>query len=229
MIFPYQLIDLTHTLQADIPTWEGGCGFHHELQSDYSDCDKADSFRVMKIKLEAGIGTHMDAPSHCIPGGLSIHHFDVSELCMPCAVIDITAHCFPSYSLTLQDVVSFENRYGPLIEGSCVMIKTGWSQFWGNREQYHHQHVFPSVSIEAADFLLERGVKALGIDTLSPDRPQEGFKVHRAFLGRGRILIENVAYLERMPPVGAFVMVMPMKIRDGTEAPIRLIGLIKKG
>ncbi len=74
--------------------------------------------------------------------------------------------------------------------------------------------------------LWERGVSALGIDTLSPDRPEDGFPVHRLFLGADKIIIENVAHLDSMPPAGSFVMVLPMKIKDGTEAPVRLVGLL---
>jgi hypothetical protein len=43
MAFPYELIDLTHTLHEGIPTWPGHCGFNHNLHIDYSDCDGARS------------------------------------------------------------------------------------------------------------------------------------------------------------------------------------------
>jgi kynurenine formamidase len=49
--------------------------------------------------------------------------------------------------------------------------------------------------------------------------------VHQAFLGSGKILIENVANLDKIPAIGAFIMALPIKIKDATEAPIRLIGL----
>lgn len=108
------------------------------------------------------------------------------------------------------------------------MIKTGWEKFWHEPQKYHNNHIFPSVSDEAAKLLIERGVHALGIDTLSSDRPEDGFKVHRLFLGAGKILLENVANLNSIPPLGSFVMALPIKIKDGTEAPIRLVSLIKK-
>ena len=228
MTFPYKFIDLTHTLDDSIPTWNGGCGFNHQLHIDYADCEGEDKFRVMKIKMHAGIGTHMDAPSHCIPGGQCIHDFDVNQLCMPCVVIEIEDKCHERYSLNPEDISDFESKCGPISKGSCVMIKTGWEKFWDRPAKYHNNHVFPSVSPKAAEFLLERGVNALGIDTLSPDRPEDGFKVHKIFLGAGKILIENVANLDNMPRVGAFVMALPIKVRDGTEAPIRLVGLIEK-
>ena len=225
--FPYTLIDLTHTLDSSIPTWNGLCGFQHDLSIDYPDCTGAVKFRVMKMKMQAGIGTHIDAPSHCIESGRCIHDFDVNELCMPCVVIDIADRCHERYSLTLEDVAEFESQFGPIVQGSCVMIKTGWSKFWEEPSKYHNNYVFPSVSFAAAEVLLECGAHALGIDTLSPDRPEDGFEVHQVFLRAGKILIENVTNLDLMPPVGAFVMVLPIKVKHGTEAPVRLVGLIR--
>lgn len=226
MPFQYKLIDLTHTLESTIPTWNGGCGFNHELHLDYADCPGEDKFRVMKISMHAGIGTHMDAPSHCIPGGKCITDFDLNEFCVPCIVIDVSDRAHEHYRVTTSDIAEFESTHGLISENSCVMIKTGWSKFWGEPHKYHNNHIFPSVSGEAANLLLQRGATALGIDTLSPDCPERGFKVHRAFLGAGKILIENVANLNNMPSIGAYVMVLPIKVKDGTEAPIRLVGLI---
>jgi kynurenine formamidase len=227
MTFPYKLIDLTHALDSNIPTWNGGCGFNHDAHIDYSDCEGQYKFRVMKVKMHAGIGTHMDAPSHCIPGGRFIHDFDVNELIMPCVVIDVSDKCYERYSLSAKDVADFESKYGKISGGSCVFVKTGWSKFWHTPSKYHNNHVFPSVSSEAASLLLERGVNALGIDTLSPDRPEDGFKVHKTFLGADKIILENVANLGSMPPTRGFVMVLPIKIKDGTEAPVRLVGLVE--
>lgn len=71
-------------------------------------------------------------------------------------------------------------------------------------------------------------MSAIGIDTLSPNRPEDSFKVHKTFLGAGKIIIENVANLDSMPPTGSFVMVLPIKIKDGTEAPVRIVGFIER-
>ena len=229
MVFPYRIIDLTHILNEQVPSWNGACGFHHDMHIDYSDCEDEDKFRVMKIKMHAGIGTHIDAPSHCILGGKCIDDFEVNDLIMPSVVIDVSAKCHERYSLSVQDVIDFENQFGSIKKNSCVMIKTGWSALWNQALKYHNKHVFPSVSAEAAELLIKKGVSALGIDTLSPDRPEDGFKVHQIFLGAGKILIENVANLNSMPALDGFVMILPLKIKDGTEAPVRLIGLIERG
>ena len=226
MKFPYKLVDLTHTLDSSIPTWDGGCGFNHDLHLDYTNCEGEDKFRVMKITMHAGIGTHMDAPSHCIIGGKCIQEFDVNDLCMPCVVINVSSKAHERYSISLEDIRDAESIHGQISKGSCVMIRTGWDGFWSDPKKYRNNHIFPSITAEAANLLLDRDVAALGIDTLSPDRPEDGFNVHQAFLSKNKILIENVTNLDKMPSVGSYVMALPIKVKDGTEAPIRLIGLI---
>lgn len=228
MNFPFNLIDLSHTLHDAIPTWNGGCGFNHDLHIDYSDCEGEDKFRVMKMSMHAGIGTHMDAPSHCFEGGRNIEEFKLNDLCMPCSVIDVSENAHELYSVTADDIEIFESKHGEIERGSCIMIKTGWEKYWTEPKKYHNNHAFPSVSEEASKLLLQREVEALGIDTLSPDRPSDGFNVHRTFLGSGKILVENVANLSQMPPTGSYVMLLPIKVKNGTEAPIRLVGLIDK-
>lgn len=238
MIFPYKAVDLTHTIHEFIPTWDNKCGFNHHIHIDYSDCEGEDKFRVMKAQMYDGIGTHMDAPQHSIPGGRAIHEFDPNDLIMPCVVIDVADKCHERYSLSIQDIAEFESRFGTIAEGSCVMVKTGWDKFWetpskyhreskANGSEYHNNFAFPSISSEAVALLLEIGVNAIGIDTLSPDRPEDGFKVHKLFLGAGKIILENVTNLQNMPATGAFIMALPIKIQDATQAAIRLIGLIR--
>jgi len=141
MTFPYKLIDLTHALDSTIPTWNGGCGFNHDVHIDYSDCTSEDKFRVMKVKMHAGIGTHMDAPSHCIADGRFIHDFDVNELIMPCVLIDVSDKCYERYSLSAQDVADFESKYGKIADGACVFVKTGWSKFWHEPLKYHPENI----------------------------------------------------------------------------------------
>lgn len=228
MSFFYRFVDLTHTLHAAIPTWPGSCGFNHDLHIDYQDCQGDVRFRVMKLGMHAGIGTHMDAPSHCKQGGKTIDQFEINELCMPCFVIDVSGHMHEHYRLSVADILKFESVHGLISKGSCVLVRTGWDQFWNNPEKYRNNHVFPSISSEAVTVLFDRGVMALGIDTLSADNPQDGFNAHKLFLGNERILLENVASLDLMVSAGGYVLIAPLKIKEGTEAPVRLIGLIEK-
>ncbi len=81
--FPYKLIDLTQTLSEETPSWDGGCGFNHNIKLDYDECDSATKFRVGQIKMHAGIGTHIDAPSHCIPGAATVEQVPLDTLIAP--------------------------------------------------------------------------------------------------------------------------------------------------
>jgi kynurenine formamidase len=226
--FPYTMVDLTHTIDEKIPTWDGVHGFKKELTIDYSQCKSEVKFRAQKFTTVAGIGTHMDSPAHTTPGGATIDEIPLEQLIAPCVVIDISASSNEHYSLTPQDIELFEKTHAPIQKGDFVMVRTGWEKFWDTPEKYRNGHKFPSVSKEAAELLLQRGVVGLGIDTLSSDRPEDGFPVHKLFLGNGKYFVENAANLEKLPPTGSFILCLPIKIKDGTEAPIRLIGLIGK-
>ncbi len=223
--FPYKLIDLTHALSPAIPTWDGSCGFDHRRHSDY-DPGVEYQFRIHRVVMNEGIGTHMDSPAHCIPGASTIDRLSLENLAVPCVVIDVSATADMRYKVSPEDIMNFEKTHGSIPAGSLVMVKTGWERFWQKPEQYRNDHLFPSVSPEAAQLLLARDIAGLGTDTLSSDRGDEGFPVHKLILGAGKYLVENAANLSSLPPTGSFVMTMPLKIKDGTEAPVRLIGLI---
>lgn len=226
MKFPYKLVDLTHALDENAPSWSGECGFKHEIKLDYDDCPTDVKFRVGQFAMHAGIGTHIDAPSHCISENRTIDQLLLSELVSLCVVIDVSAKAHERYSVNEQDIALFEGRYGVIPESAFVMIKTGWERFWNEPEKYRNDYIFPSVSKEAAIMLLNRGVSGIGIDTLSPDRPENGFVVHQLFLGADKYIIENAMNLAAMPQSGSFIMALPMKVKGATEAPVRLIGLI---
>jgi kynurenine formamidase len=225
---PYKIIDLTHKLSPDNPTWDGSCGFEHQTTLDYNDCKTEVKFHVQQIKMHAGIGTHIDAPSHCIPQGKSVADLDLNDLISPCVMIDVSKKAGEGYSVSANDLKEFEEKHGTISEGSFVIVYTGWDQFWDNPQKYRCNYRYPSLTEEFAKHLLERNVTGIGMDTLSPDRPEDDFPVHRIILGAGKYIVENIAHAKQLPPVSAFSLVMPIKIAGGTEAPIRLVALVKE-
>ena len=116
-----------------------------------------------------------------------------------------------------------------MLAHTFVIFYTGWEKFWDTPTQYINGHEFPSVHPDTAKLLLERDIAGIGIDTLSPDTGKDGFPVHRAVLGAGKYLVENIANAKELPESGAKSLVMPMKIKDGTEAPVRLVALVEYG
>lgn len=221
-----KLIDLTHTLKADVPTWEGGCGFSHHIESDYAPSTEEVSFRVHKLAMAAGIGTHLDAPAHGSPQGKDLSQLALQDLYAPCVVIDVSPKATVDYLLTVADIQEHEKTYGVIEKGAFVIVYTGWDRFWSNAKSYRNNHLFPSVSEQAAQALLDRDISGIGIDTLSPDRGDSLFPVHRLVLGQGKYIVENVAYAQTLPATGAYTLALPLKIEGGTESPIRLIAIV---
>ena len=183
-------------------------------------------------------GTHLDAPLHFAEGGRSAGDVPVSQLVGPAVVIDITRQTSadPVYRLTVEDVLAHEREHGRIPEGAIVLARTGWSRFWPDRKRYFGDDTpgdasklrFPGFSAEATRLLaVERKVGALGIDTASLDYgPSTDFMAHRVGAEAGVPNLENLTNLEQLPPRGAVVVALPVKIARGSGAPVRVIALV---
>lgn len=227
----YSLIDLTHPLNSQMPTWGGSCGFQHSIKCDHDECTTTPKFRTFTVEMKAGVGTHMDAPIHCFSDGISIAEIPLKELVAPLFVLDVSAKADFKYQISAQDILDFEEVHGIIPSHSLVVGYTGWSRYWNTPEKYRNadelgQLHFPSMSKDAAQLLLKRGIAGIGVDTLSPDIGMDGlYPVHEIFLGSGKYIIENIANAHLLPPKGALAIAAPLKIENGTEAPIRLIAI----
>ncbi|MEK9184744.1 MAG: cyclase family protein [Patescibacteria group bacterium] len=217
-----KVIDLTHTLSSEIPFWDGNCYFELSIDGNY----EKDMFRSQKIKCNAGIGTHMDAPAHAVPGGRTIDKLTLEELVTDCIVIDVSSEANEGYTIKPEIVEIFEKKNGEIKPKSFVIFYTGWDKRWDNKEKYNNNHKFPSVDKSTAELLLQRNISGMGIDTLSADTGLNGFPVHHTILGADKYLVENIANAKELPPTGSKVYILPIKIKGGTEAPIRLIALV---
>ena len=222
----FKIVDLTHTISSETPTFDGGCGFSMSPTLDYSECTEPNLFRVQKIESKAGIGTHMDAPAHCVPGGETIEKLVLENLVTDCVVIRTDTETAEDYVIMPSAVEQFEKEHGVIAPNSFVIFYTGWDRHWDTPEKYRNNHVAPCVHVSTAELLLTRGIAGIGIDTLSPDAGGEDFPVHRAVLSVGKYLVENIANAKNLPPTRAKILVLPMKIKDATEAPVRLIALV---
>lgn len=214
----FQIIDLSQSLTPEAPTWCGSCGFDLMTCKDYDQI-----FRVQKMTLQAGVGTHLDAPSHLVPGGLSVAELSLETLLVPLVIITVSAKA--DYEVSPSDIEAFEEIYGRIPEGSLVIVHTGWHRFWQDPIAYRNDHQFPALTASAAALLLERHVVGLGIDTLSPDCRDKSFPVHQLFLTAGKYIIENVGDCSRVPPIGSYALAFPLKIEAATEAPLRLVAI----
>lgn len=221
-----RLIDLTHTLTPAITGYDPGPCFALSTQCDYKDCTSPNVFRVQKIECMACAGTHMDAPSHAIEGGETIEMLDLKDLVTNFVVIFNNTEPTEDFVFMPESVLQFEKEHGTITPDTFVIFHSGWDKRWKTPEKYRNDLKFPSVHVETAKLLMERNISGIGIDTLSADSGGIDFPVHRVILGAGKYLVENIANAKELPPVGDKIMIMPMKIEGGTEAPIRLVAIV---
>lgn len=227
----FRVVDLTHPLHEKIPTWSGGCGFHMEIKLDYPQ-----GLRVQSLKSHAGVGTHIDAPSHFIKDSWNIGDIPLENLIVPVCVLDMRPKMDPDLFISVDDIKTFEKTEGPIPDRCLFLAHTGWDKNWNDPERYRNPDSngkmhFPGFSAEAATYLLKRNIVGLGIDTLSPDGSRNGpgirYPVHEIILGAKRYIMENVAHLDQMPALGAFAIAFPPPAREATESAARLAGLIE--
>src|SRR5262245_2358426 len=225
------VVDLTHTMSPDFPTFFGVPGIEMDKKFDI----KKDGFNLYWWRIIEHAGTHMDAPIHFSEAGSTVEKIEGENLVVPLAVVDVTAKAAenPDYLLSRDDLVAWEERNGRLPERCCVAMHSGWARYAGSATRFTGKDDagtfhFPGVAPEAAEWLMkERSVLGLAVDTLSLDHgPSKDFKVHYAWLPSGRWGLENVANLDRVPASGATLVVGIPKVKDATGGPARLLALV---
>jgi kynurenine formamidase len=135
-------------------------------------------------------------------------------------------------------VEAFERAHGRIAAGSIVLLRTGYGRRWPDRKAYFGDDTpndasklhFPSFGPEAARLLVEtRKVAVLGADVASIDPGQSrDFMVHRIAAAGNVPGLENLTALEQLPPTGATVIALPMKIEGGSGGPVRVIALLPR-
>jgi len=188
MVFPFKMIDLTHEIVPNMPYWGGLSPFTRVVEFESYDPKTDIQFSTHKIMMMEGSGTHMDAPAEINKDFPCIAKLALEDLAARCVMIDLSEKMHERFTVSAENIIEFERKYGRIPEHSFVIIRTGWDRFWSHPEKYQNNHIFPNISINAAELLLERNIKGLGVDTLSPNRPEDGFPVHKAILSAGKYI-----------------------------------------
>lgn len=224
-------VDLTHTMSPDFPTFFGVPGISMEKQFDF----KKDGFNLYWWRIIEHAGTHLDAPIHFSESGATAEKIPAEILVVPLAVVDVAEKAAqnPDYLVSREDLAAWEKNNRKLPDNCCVAMHSGWAAHVGNAAKFTGKDAagafhFPGFSPQAADWLMkERKVLGLAVDTLSLDHgPSKDFKVHYAWLPSGRWGLENVANLDKVPAVGATLVVGLAKVKDATGGPVRLFALV---
>jgi kynurenine formamidase len=231
-------VDLSHDYSDQTVFWPTAEGFRLDKVADGM-TPQGYYYAANTFATAEHGGTHLDAPVHFAQGRWSVDQIPLEQLIGVAAVIDVSAKCATQtdYQVTVADIEAWEREHGSL-NGLIVLIRTDYSKRWPDAARYlgtaergeaavAKLH-FPGLHPDAAKWLASnRTVKAVGIDTASIDYGQSTlFETHRVLYERNVPGLENLANLDRLPPRGARLIALPMKIKGGSGAPLRAIALV---
>lgn len=237
MIDPAKVVDLTYAFGPDTIYWPTAEPFKLKRVA-FGRTPRGFFYAANNITMAEHAGTHMDAPIHFAEGAISSAEVPLSRLIGPAVVIDIRASAADNadYALGLDDVLRWEREHGRVPAGAIVVLYSGWGDRWPDRKRYLGTDVpldvdnlhFPGFSAVAAAFLVkERDIAALATDTASIDPgSSKDFRAHQAIHAANRPALENVANVGKLPPAGATLIALPMKIAEGSGGPARIVAVL---
>ncbi|MEM9621772.1 MAG: cyclase family protein [Pseudomonadota bacterium] len=236
----YQMLDLSHPYNAETLYWPSSPSAFEHGELEYGTTEEGYFYSAYTLGTPEHGGTHIDAPIHFHADGLTVEQLALEQLILPVVVLDVRAEAAadPDYTLTMDAINAHEAKHGAIVPGSAVLMWTAWDQYWPDALGYlgddtpdrtTHLH-FPGFGVQATEFLLqERQVRLIGLDTASIDHgPSTDFLVHRLTGAAGVPGLENLTGLEQLPPTGATLIALPMKIEGGSGAPVRVVALVPR-
>ena len=237
-----QIIDLSHDYSRETIYWVTAKEF--ELDTVFAgDTDKGFYYSANNFATAEHGGTHIDAPIHFSKTGQTVEEIPLENLIGAAIKLDISAKAQnnPDYLIGIEDFKTWEAQSRNQIpDGSIILLQTGFSKYYPNKETYlgteeRGDHAvkllhFPGLDPAAARWLVEnRNIHAIGIDTPSIDYGQsEYFKSHVILLTENIPAFENLTNLDLLPAEGFDIVALPMKIKGGTGAPLRIIAILSE-
>jgi len=179
-----------------------------------------DTANVTQITMAVHHGTHVDAPSHFYLDGPTIDDVPFDRFFGEGVVLDVRKE--PGELVEVADLIAG----GPAVEpGDIVVLETGsWPHI--NTERYGDA---PSISVEAANWLVAQGAKMVAIDASTPDLPAhrrpDGFDwpVHQILLGSGVLVVEHMTNLAGLRGRRAEFVVAALPIAGADAGPARVL------
>jgi kynurenine formamidase len=240
-----RVIDLTHTLTPEFPTIVmppelGQCApFRMEEISRYD--ERGPAWYWNNFSMGEHTGTHFDAPIHWVTGkelpDNAVDTIPPAHFLAPACVIDCSKQSAadPDFVLTIPFVQDWESQHGRIPPKSWVLLRTDWhklppKQYVNLLDDGPHS---PGPAPAVVKFLVEeRDVHGFGTETIGTDAGQAAhftppYPAHHYMHGRGRYGLQCLANLDQLPPTGALLLTAPLKIRQGSGSPLRVLALVE--
>lgn len=232
-------IDLTHEYSDETLYWPTSSPF--QLDTVFvGTTDAGFYYESYEFRSAEHGGTHLDAPIHFFENRQTVEELSIDQLTGRAAVINVKEKVADNrdYQIQVEDITGWEQENGELQEGVVILFNTGFAAYWPDAVSYLGtdkkgeegvaELSFPGIHPDTAKWLVEnRSVKAVGLDTPSLDYGKSiQFETHQILFEQNIPGFENVANLDMLPPMSSFVIALPMKIKDGSGAPLRLVAHI---
>lgn len=208
------IYDISLSISADLPVWPGDPAVDIERVSAI---DSGDDANVSRIDMGVHTGTHVDAPLHFLKDGGPVDQLDLKTLTGRAYVLDLPAvDAIDARVLKTAEIPPRTRR---------ILFKTRNSEYWeGGDSQF--QEDFVAITADGAKYLVERGVRLIGVDYLSVAPYTQSVPTHKILLAAGVVVVEglNLSNIEQ----GRYTLYcLPLKIAgsDGSPARAILIGV----
>lgn len=240
-----RVVDLTQTLSADFPALQlppqfgQVWSFKQEKICRYD--EKGPAWYWNNFSCGEHTGTHFDAPVHWVTGKdfpkNTVDTVDPSVFLAPAAVVNCSAEAAsnPDWLLTIEHLQAWEEKHGRIPEGAWLLFRTDWSKrkmpedFVNMREDGPHT---PGPSQTTVEWLIrERKVLGFGVETINTDAGQSHswptpYPCHTLMHGANRYGLQCLTNLDQLPPQGAMIVAAPLKIKNGSGSPLRVLALV---
>ncbi len=168
--------------------------------------------------------THVDAPRHFDRAGVSVAEVPLERLIMPGQLLDFR-HKQRGEAIEIEDLEAAEEKTGRKIgPDAAVVCWTGTDKHWGKGDWMLNR---PHVPTEAAQWLVDRGIKLFVTDMMGMDDPKEWWwPTHKIWLTNNICMVQQCCNLDRLEGKEFLFVCLPIKMRDGTGCPVRPVALV---
>ncbi len=216
-----QVIDLTHKIENGMTSFDAA--WHPKPAIKPLGTIESVGRNTKEIIIGSHTGTHLDAPLHFIEQGASVDQIPLDSLIGKVVIVDFS-HLKNNAEITRE-------MLGEIEIGDKMIFNLGWSKYWNQPDFYKG---YPFFSPRAAEYLIEKNVKIIAMDTPSPDDSRIKLSgenlgsavdspIHKMFLKSGVLLLEYLANLDKIVDYSCWsIAIAPLKIDGSDGSPARV-------
>jgi len=174
-----------------------------------------------ELAFNTNAGTHIEVPRHCFKDGFDLSEFPLENMVGEAVILDLRG-CKPQTEVAVHHLLEAEEGSGKIKSGDIVFCMFGHDRFY----KTDHYKRCPYFALEAIHWLVERGIKVLGVDAPEIDAPNAIRPVNHLPLFQANIpLIENLKNLNKIGVSRVYVFILPVKVKFLDAFPVRVIAL----